>query len=108
MNDDLSTLGRFGDTSKEALAARLQAAREATGLSIKDAATQSGIEPGSYLKMEQRGSVNISVLRFFYTHHGIDYNFFFIGAIDNTPASLRAKLATALAEPSPRRDQKGS
>lgn len=99
-HDELERLFHYGDSSPEAVRARLIAARKAAGLNTTQAAEALGIPKQTYSSQETRGAPRIKTVRFFYRAHGIDFNYMFHGDFTHLPAPVREKLVEALLDES--------
>ncbi|WP_298491583.1 XRE family transcriptional regulator [uncultured Maritimibacter sp.] len=86
-------LCRRGDSSPDAIHARLVAAREATGLTAKALAEASGIKYTTFKSQEAAGSPSVKLMRFYLARFQIDFNFVLGGDPSRIPAdTLRAIL----------------
>ncbi|MCA1336864.1 helix-turn-helix transcriptional regulator [Pseudooceanicola marinus] len=94
-HEELEKIFLLGDTSNDALRLRLIAARLSTGLTQKEVADAVGLAKQTYHSQEARGAPSISVARYFYRAHGIDFNFLFHGDFAHLHPSVQAKLADA-------------
>ncbi|TMV84502.1 helix-turn-helix transcriptional regulator [Thioclava sp. BHET1] len=105
-------LARIADTSQEATAIRLRAARIVTGMSQKDFAAAAGTGKTNLNNVELgRQYPNISVMRYLYRAHRIDFNFILHGDFAQLPSDLQANLFLALEEATSewdRRERSGS
>ncbi|MCB5199045.1 helix-turn-helix domain-containing protein [Loktanella sp. TSTF-M6] len=83
------------------IARRLVAARTVAGFSQKAFAEHLGIKTTTYATQEKRGRPDMSVLRYLYRNHGIDFNFMLNGDFHHLPPTLQTALFEALASLAP-------
>lgn len=95
-HDELEKLFRHGDTTPDAISARLIAARISTGLRQNEIASAVGIPKQTYHSQESRGAPSIKAGRYFYRAHGIDFNYLFFGDFLQLAPDVRDRLTEAL------------
>ncbi len=95
-HDELEQIFRHGDTSPDAISARLIAARVSTGLRQNEVAAAVGIPKQTYHSQETRGAPSIKAGRYFYRAHGIDFNYLYFGDFVHLAADVRDRLTRAL------------
>ncbi len=95
-HEELETVFRHGDTSAEAISARLIAARISTSLRQNEIAAAVGIPKQTYHSQETRGAPSIKTGRYFYRAHGIDFNFLYFGDFLQLAPDVRERLVSAL------------
>ncbi|HCP80323.1 MAG TPA: hypothetical protein DIT67_01570 [Octadecabacter sp.] len=96
-SDKKEMLARTGDSSKEAIAARLKAARTMTRTSQGDLGKAVGVKNAAISNMESaRSFVTIDVMRHFHREHRIDFNFFIAGLYSQLPEDVQELLFDAL------------
>lgn len=92
-----SALTRIGDTSKEAAAYRLAAARRSLGVAQNVFAEAVGRSVTSYNNMEKaRAYVSIDVMEHLYREHRIDFNFIIAGLYAQLPGDVQDRLFAEL------------
>lgn len=95
-HEELESLFRHGDTSPDAISARLIAARVSTGLKQSEIAAAVGIPKQTYHSQEVRGAPSIKSGRYFYRAHGIDFNYLYFGDFARLAPDVRDRLVEAL------------
>lgn len=96
--DEMAALTRWGDTSDEAIAKRLTAARRSVMPVQKEFAAALGISATTYNSQETRGRPSMAAMSFLYRNHRIDYNFILHGDFVTLPADVQSRLMDALRE----------
>ena len=96
--EEMAALTRLGDTSDEAIARRLTAARRSVAPVQKDFAAALDISVTTYNSQEKRGAPSKAVMSFLYKNHRIDFNFILHGDFVTLPSDVQARLMDALRE----------
>jgi len=103
--DQIDRLTRFGDTSDEAIAARLKAALTASELSQVEVAEALQRPLQTINNQVRKGRPSIGLMRFFYRTRGIDFNFIINGDLRLVPRETSERILAALAATTPGRDR---
>ncbi|EBA11769.1 hypothetical protein [Roseobacter sp. CCS2] len=96
--DEKQHLSRIGDTSDEAIAFRLRAARRITGMQQKEFAAAIPIGATTYNTQEKKGRPSIPVMRYLYQQHRVDFNFIIHGDFAQLAGDVQDQLFSALNE----------
>lgn len=95
--DEKSALARTGDSSKEAAALRLRAARAAIGLGQTELGKAAKITKAAISNSENAQSFpGRSVMIYLYREHRIDLNFMICGEFSQLPGDVQDRLFAAL------------
>lgn len=107
--DEKERLAMSGSIDLAACAIRLAAARIAAELLQKDVAAAIGKQRSAIGNMEQgRSFPSVSVMRYFYREHRIDFNFVMHGDFAQLPSDVQSRLFPALEAAKHEWDQKHS
>lgn len=96
--DQKNELFLYLDTSVQAIARRLRAARMTSGLSQKDFAESVGLKKTTYNSQEVKGAPSPAVLNYLYRNHRIGPNFIYLGEFLPLPGDVRIALEASLRE----------
>ncbi|WP_421998162.1 XRE family transcriptional regulator [Roseovarius confluentis] len=98
--DEKAALARTGDTSKEAAAVRLKAARRSLKLGQLQLAKASGLTKAAISNAEAAASSYPSrkVLIYLYREHRIDLNFMICGEFSQLPGDVQDRLFDQLSQ----------
>lgn len=109
MNSDLKEqLALTGDSSKEAMASRLRAARVMTGTSQSELGKVVGVRVSAISNMENaRSFVSHDVMKHFHREHRLDFNFFIAGLYSQLPSDVQIAIFSALADVAQTTDPEG-
>lgn len=94
--DRKEALARHRDTSNEAIATRLRAARSLAGGTQADFAREVGIAPTTYNSQEMKGRPSLEILHHLYRNYRVDYNFILFGDFLQLPGDVQQALFLAL------------
>jgi DNA-binding XRE family transcriptional regulator len=111
LGDDLEELCRLGDMTKEAVALRLRAAREAIDptLSQRGMAALVSATPQTYGNWETAVAYpSLAAMRYLFRRHRIDFNFILHGDFAQLPSDVQEKLFAALRHLKSTPDQKSN
>ncbi|PYE81305.1 helix-turn-helix domain-containing protein [Pseudoroseicyclus aestuarii] len=99
--DEKEKLVRHRDSTPQAIALRLRAARQITGLNQKDFAAAAGVAQTTYNSQEVKGSPSIKVMAHLYRDHRVDFNFLLYGDYNQLPGDVQSALFAALSSAKP-------
>lgn len=94
--EEKERLARYRDSSSEAIAFRLKAARSLVAERQKDFATMVGINPKTYHYQEKTGAPSFQVLDYLYRNARIGPNFIVMGEVLPLPGDVQIALIDAL------------
>ncbi|SEB78246.1 MULTISPECIES: hypothetical protein [Rhodobacterales] len=94
--EEKERIARFRDTSPEAIALRLRAARSLVAEQQKDFAALLNINPKTYHYQEKTGAPSFQVLDYLYRNARVGPNFVIIGEMLPLPGDVQLALIAAL------------
>lgn len=97
--DEKEALARYRDTSSEAIAVRLRAARSLGGGNQAEFAKEIGLAPTTYNSQETKGRPSLDVLHYLYRNYRVDYNFILYGDFLQLPGDVQNALFASLRAP---------
>ncbi len=96
--DARERLARTGDTSDDAISARLKAAERVSGMAQKEIAAHLGLSPTTLNSQVRSGRPSIKLMRFYYRSFRIDFNFILHGDLPQLPSNVQLELLDALGQ----------
>jgi len=94
--EEKERLARTKDISPEAIRARLVAARKSVSMQQIEVAEATNTKITTYNAQEIRGAPSLSVMRYFYRNHRIDFNFLLHGDFVQLPLDVQEALFAQL------------
>ena len=95
--EEKERLARTKDISPEAIRARLVAARKSVGMQQIEVAKATNTKVTTFNSQEIRGAPSLSVMRYYYRNHRIDFNFLLHGDFVQLPLDVQEALFAQLA-----------
>ncbi len=94
--EEKERIARYRDSSSQAIARRLRAARVTVEPNQKLFAKMIGLNEKTYNTQEVKGSPRFEVLDYLYRYHRIGANFILWGEVINLPADVQKTVTASL------------